>query len=238
MSANIRHSSATNEHMTPKFIVDAARITMGTIDVDPAASEFSNELVQAAKIHTAESNGFHEAWRGNVFLNPPGGRCDKDGVTVVSLDKAVGKGWSCADAQTPCGHTHTGVESSARAWWFRLAKQWKEMTVEQAIFVAFSVELFQVTQSKPPAGLPYALQFPFCFFSKRVAYDKIVEGKRVGSTSPPHSSAVIYLPPRGNSAPSFADAERIVKLSMGRFTRAFAPYGHTNLCSGATGVPL
>ena len=44
---------------------------MGTIDLDPASSEITNETIQAEKIYTAKDNGLSLPWFGNVWLNPP-----------------------------------------------------------------------------------------------------------------------------------------------------------------------
>ncbi|MFB6214860.1 MAG: hypothetical protein ABEI54_03225, partial [Candidatus Bipolaricaulia bacterium] len=56
-----QHLSLTNEHFTPPKIVEAARETMGGIDLDPASCAIANEkLVQAEKFFTEDDNGlFH-----------------------------------------------------------------------------------------------------------------------------------------------------------------------------------
>lgn len=70
-----QHSSASNEHYTPREYVEAARITMGGIDLDPATTPSVNAWsVKATNIYTKEDDGLSKAWFGKVFVNPPGGK--------------------------------------------------------------------------------------------------------------------------------------------------------------------
>lgn len=181
-----RHSSATNEHHTPAYIVEAARVTLGGIDLDPFSCSKANETVKASVYY---SLGFGDAWRdtwnGRVFVNPPGGK--------------------------------TGNLSNQKRAWFKLAAEYQAGRATAAVFVCFSVELLQTTQSKTPAGLQIPLDFPICFPAKRVAY--VREDGSVGG-SPPHSSCVIYLPPADANAKG-----RTVDYWIRTFAHHFDPIG-------------
>jgi hypothetical protein len=166
-----RLSSESNEHFTPPHIVEAARATLGGIDLDPFSCRKANETVKAAMYFFDTSanpssqksaDGFLSAWHGRVFVNPPGGR-------------------------------GPGNESNQKRAWFKLASEYNMGRVTAGIFVCFSVEMLQTTQVKTPPGLPLPLDFPICYPSKRVAY--IREDGEVGA-SPPHSSCIIYVPPQ------------------------------------------
>jgi phage N-6-adenine-methyltransferase len=69
-------SSESIEWYTPQKYIEAARLVMGTLDLDPASCESANRIVRAAKYHTRETNGLNKPWPGNVWLNPPYGRDD------------------------------------------------------------------------------------------------------------------------------------------------------------------
>lgn len=197
-TANPRHLSITNEHFTPLNIVEAARATMGGIDVDPATTVLANEhRIKAEFIHTQEDNGFDKKWFGRVFLNPPGGKCDQFGVTVTRENgewvRSIQDGYLGA----------LTVKSSQKSWWRKLAYQWMSDYVTQAIFVSFSIELFQTSQvetDKESRFLP--LDFAFCIPKVRTKYDREIENIELGEVgveyvygeNPPHASAIIYLP--------------------------------------------
>ena len=61
----------TYEYYTPYAIIDAARATMGGIDVDPSSSVEANRVVKAQTFYTKEQNGLEQDWWGNVWMNPP-----------------------------------------------------------------------------------------------------------------------------------------------------------------------
>ena len=204
---NPRHSSESNEHYTPIEVVEAARRVVQNFDLDPASCETANRTVLARRFFTSEDNGYRKAWHGRVFLNPPGGKSDDHELTVLPKCRETG-----ACGQLP-GHTHTGVESNQKKWWFKLSQEFTSERVMEAVFVCFSVELLQTTQVDTPSlnglPLPLPLDFPICFPSRRVPYDHIAaDGKRVSGTSPPHSSCIIYLGPQ-----------------VDRFVKEFTPLG-------------
>lgn len=68
---HVTYNSGENEWYTPENITDAARLTMGTIDLDPASSEIANQTINATEIYTIEDDGLNKHWYGNVWLNPP-----------------------------------------------------------------------------------------------------------------------------------------------------------------------
>ena len=68
---HVSNNSGENEWYTPSEIIEAARKTMGSIDLDPATSLKANETVRAEQIFTIDDNGLIQSWSGNVWMNPP-----------------------------------------------------------------------------------------------------------------------------------------------------------------------
>lgn len=198
-----RHSSETGEHYTPPHIVSAARNALaGFINLDPASCEEANLTVRADRIFTREDDGFTKPWHGHVFLNPPGGLSDDRQRTVKAKCRETG---SCG---LPPGHVHNGVQASQKKWWFKLAREFADGRVRDAIFVCFSVELLQNAQVETPAGLTTPLDHALCFPARRVAYVK--PGGEVG-TQPPHASCIVYLGPDPDRfARAFRDIGRVL----------------------------
>jgi phage N-6-adenine-methyltransferase len=60
-----------DEWNTPQDYVEAARIVLGEIDVDPATSSFAQEWIRAKQFFTAQDDGLTKEWHGRVWLNPP-----------------------------------------------------------------------------------------------------------------------------------------------------------------------
>lgn len=84
-----QHSAETAEWYTPAEYVEAARATMGCIDVDPASCDVAQRTVKAARYYTAESDGLKQLWHGNVFLNPPGGENNEGSLVAQFWRKAM-----------------------------------------------------------------------------------------------------------------------------------------------------
>lgn len=60
-----------NEWFTPKPIIEAARLALGSIDLDPASHPEANKTVKAKSFFTWKEDGLKQKWTGNVWLNPP-----------------------------------------------------------------------------------------------------------------------------------------------------------------------
>src|ERR1700678_4532682 len=159
-----KHSSASNEHYSPGAIVEAARALMGGIELDPASSALANTVVRAERFFAADrgESGSMRPWNARtVFLNPPGGKCDPEGRSLVKLPGKKA-GYAYEDG-SPCSKP---ARSSTLLWWTKLAKEWVEGRVEQAVFLGFSVEVLQQTQ-QAPIGV---MDFPFCVPRRRIAF--------------------------------------------------------------------
>lgn len=215
--ANAQHQSATAEHGTPSDIIEAARTVLGGIDLDPASDGTFNRLVQADTYFSERNNGFTKDWQGQVFLNPPGGCCDALGKRVV-LERGVG--W----VYPKTGRKAPDHQSSMAAWWHKLSYEYQTYHTKTAIFVGFSLEVLQRTQSnKQPSeavGSLIPLDFPFCVPSSRLQFSEKKGRKLFKGTAPTHANVLVLLPrcPPGTLSPWD-------QWQLEAFIREFSPFG-------------
>lgn len=212
---NAKHSSEHADHYTPLDVVEAARATMGGIDLDPASCVTANENIRAKKIFSIDdslrsgsvylpwTNGFLEPWgserskrKVRVFLNPPGGLADQHGLAV---HKRKGGREACTvtgSCGQEAGHTHVDVGSSATKWWFKAMRELDAGRIGELIYIGFSVEILQTTQAQSSAmRLRTPLDFPICFPRARMRFLTFAAGEFKPGASPTHSNFVAYVGP-------------------------------------------
>ncbi len=67
-------SSETDDHLTPREVLQAVIDVMGGIDLDPCAEKHGAGANVPAKEHyTKKDDGLSKLWKGRVFMNPPYG---------------------------------------------------------------------------------------------------------------------------------------------------------------------
>jgi len=70
-NVHVGNNSGEYEWYTPQDYVEAARLTMEKIDLDPASSETANGTIKAETYYTKEQDGLKQPWFGSVWMNPP-----------------------------------------------------------------------------------------------------------------------------------------------------------------------
>jgi len=71
---HINGDSGSDEYYTPAAIIEAARNTLGGIDLDPASSEIANGCVRAKTFFKESDDALNRNWFGAVWMNHPFGR--------------------------------------------------------------------------------------------------------------------------------------------------------------------
>ena len=67
-------TTGNSEWYTPSRYVEAARVALGGIDLDPASCKTAQRTVKAKRYFSIENSALYQGWEGRVFMNPPYGR--------------------------------------------------------------------------------------------------------------------------------------------------------------------
>ena len=178
-AADYHTSSKEKGYLTPVPYVEAARQTLGRIDLDPASCLTAQRDIKAHQWYGPGSphgeDGLSQDWRGTVLLNPPG------------------------------GYAPRGAESRSMAthWYQRLMCFWSIGMVESAIFVGFNMEILRSGQI---AGSLSPTRFPFCIPRSRIRFDLDRSGVRLPATSPTHGCVIVCVTGEIKEALRFIDA--------------------------------
>ena len=87
MQTKLIQDSGNVEWYTPSYIVEAARKTMGSIDLDPFSSFRANENVKADHIYDKDMDGFEKEWFGNVWCNHPFSRVNNQKIFKKAISE-------------------------------------------------------------------------------------------------------------------------------------------------------
>lgn len=186
---NINADSGDDEYYTSPIIIEAARATMGSIDLDPASSYKANETVKSKYYWTNQTDALSfRDWKcivkinaresylygaGNVWMNHPFGKGEK--ACKLNCKKKICK--------TRGHHIDQDIPGN-KEWIDRLLSEYKKGNIKQACCITFA--------STSENWFMKLMQYPQCYLQPRTNY-RTPDGKiKRGVTK---GSCVTYLGP-------------------------------------------
>ena len=166
---NIKHESRSDSWGTPAAIIERVRRVLGGIDYDPASAPWAQETVKAAMFHDALYDSLENPWPVGEFPRS------------VFLNPPGGK---------------LGNKSKTVLFWKKLMEYRYSGQLSHAVFLAFSLEALQTTQScAASVGI-----FPLCVPEKRLRF--LTPDGKVGS-APSNGNCIVYVPGTTNNTGKF-----------------------------------
>jgi hypothetical protein len=199
---NAMHLSDSNEAYTPLDVVEASRLTLGAIDLDPASCGPANEAVRAALFYSFDDDGLSRTWCGRVFCNPPGGK-------VRGKESRAKTWWAHGVEEWLSGRVDSMIWIAFKVDQLQTTQVGASGPIMLDFPICYPSRRLAYLTPELPAGTP---KRPDRKPTARQLADHAATGLCTAE-SPPHASAIIYLPG--------ADVRR----DVARFRRAFAPIG-------------
>ncbi|MEM6367794.1 MAG: hypothetical protein AAF851_05760 [Myxococcota bacterium] len=156
-----RQTSDSQEWYTPPHIVERVHQILGGIDFDPASCPEANKVVRAKRFLTERENGLVAPWPAE----PSTVYCNPPGGL-------------------------RGGKSYPVQFWARLLRYCASDRLKAGIFMGFTLDLMQTSQS----AVLSVLRFPFCVPKQRLRFNTTPDGREV-ATRPPHANVIVLVAP-------------------------------------------
>ncbi|WP_299142426.1 hypothetical protein [uncultured Vibrio sp.] len=157
----VNQSSEDVEYYTQAEWIEAARLCMGSIELDPASSFIANETVKATRFFTIGDNGLAQEWKADtLWMNHPFHRGEK----ACPKDRSKCKKLKCKRGKNRRGH-HIGHDIPSNMDWIKkLISEYEAGNVKEAICITFA--------NTSEAWFRELLKYPQCMPNRRVQYRK------------------------------------------------------------------
>lgn len=124
-----------NEWYTPARYIEAARIVLDGIDLDPASSSTANETVKALRYFTKEEDGLVQEWKArSIWLNPP---YERDMTRQGPARSTIGKWVHKLIAEYQSGNVKQAIflgTARTDASWFQLLFEYPVCFPDHKVF--------------------------------------------------------------------------------------------------------
>lgn len=160
------HADERQDWMTASWVIEAAILLMGDIDLDPATSQDANARIGASYIFTEEDNGLEWSW----YIPDDSGDPSIETMPSRVLLNAPGR--------------------MVSIFWGKLIHEYTIGNVEQAFWVGFNMD--QLRGLCGDDHLRHPLEFYWMIPRKRIRFVSTVGGKK---DRPSHPNYLVWIPP-------------------------------------------